>query len=110
MFREVKMGAKQSPSAFNLSLPVKDCTPPARSDADLGTVRADPALVAEGWVRRHVADPDRARESAELYRSMGYEVTVRKLTPEDFGPMCKECASAICRAHVLIYTRGTPPP
>lgn len=105
------MGVKKSPSAFNLSLPVTECTSIDRSDAatepEWGMVKADPALVAEGWVRRHVVDPDRARESVELYRSMGYEVTVRPLIPEDFGPMCKECASAICRSLVLVYTRGT---
>lgn len=74
-------------------------------ELELGTVRSDPALIAAGWVRRHLVDPDRARESVELYESMGFEVLAHELTPEDFGPQCQECASVVCRSHVLIYTR-----
>jgi hypothetical protein len=70
---------------------------------------ADPKLAAEGWTRRHLADAARAQESIDLYTSMGYEVKVRKLTPADFGPQCAHCASAMCHACVLIYTRKTAP-
>jgi hypothetical protein len=66
---------------------------------------ADPKLLAEGWQRRHLADANRAEEAVELYRSMGYEVRVETLTPDDFGPQCAQCALAGCRACVLIYTR-----
>ncbi len=69
------------------------------------TVEADPQLVAAGWVRRHLADPARAAESIELYRSMGYEVTTQKLSPQDFGPGCSHCASVVGRTCVVIYTR-----
>lgn len=75
------------------------------SEFELGTVRSDPALIAAGWVRRHLVDPDRASESVEIYESMGFEVLAHELTPEDFGPQCRECASIVCRSHVLIYTR-----
>lgn len=68
-------------------------------------VPADPKLVAAGWVRRHLADAARAEESVELYRQMGYEVRVQRLTPADFGPRCARCAEAACHACVLIYTR-----
>jgi hypothetical protein len=77
------------------------------AELELGSVRSDPALIAAGWVRRHLVDPDRARESVELYESMGFEVLVLQLTPDDFGPQCQECASIVCRSHVLIYTRKT---
>jgi len=68
-------------------------------------IPADPKLIAEGWVRRHLADPDRAKEAIELYTSMGYEVKAQKLTPADFGPNCGDCGSVICSTYVLIYTR-----
>ena len=69
------------------------------------SVRSNPKLLAEGWVRRNLADPARAEEMTELYRSLGYEVQAVKLTPEDFGPCCQDCASEICRSYVVIYTR-----
>lgn len=72
---------------------------------DEHSIPADPKLVAEGWVRRHLADPDRAKEAIELYTSMGYEVKAQKLTPADFGPKCGDCSSVICSTYVLIYTR-----
>ncbi|MHC4413720.1 MAG: hypothetical protein ACYS0G_00395 [Planctomycetota bacterium] len=75
-------------------------------NADELSIPADPKLIAEGWVRRHLADPARARESVELYTSMGYEVKVQTLTPSDFGPQCGQCAAVACGSCVLIYTRN----
>jgi hypothetical protein len=74
-------------------------------NADELCIPADPKLVAEGWVRRHLADPARAKESIDLYTSMGYEVKVQKLTASDFAPTCGKCASVVCQTCVLIYTR-----
>ncbi len=84
---------------------------PAQSDEDfvVASVSADPTLVREGWVRRHLADAVRAQEWVDLYRSTGHEVKVRELTPEDFGPQCAHCASVVCSACVLIYTRKPKP-
>lgn len=73
------------------------------------SVPGDPALIAEGWVRRHLIGPDRVRESIEIYESLGYEVNAQTLAPEDFADQCKECASIICRSYVLIYTRLANP-
>ena len=72
------------------------------------SIRTDPALEAAGWVRRHMVDPARAVETTELYESLGFEVLRHKLTPDDFGPMCSECAADACRSYVLIYTRRKP--
>jgi hypothetical protein len=69
------------------------------------SIAAHSKLLAEGWVRRHLADPARTRESIELYTSMGYEVKTLKLTPSDLGPMCGLCALDVCKSCVLIYTR-----
>ena len=69
------------------------------------SIPADPQLVADGWERRYLADPDRAREAIDLYESLGYEVKAQSLTPGDFGPNCGDCASVVCSNYVLIYTR-----
>ncbi len=76
--------------------PVDDCQFPAPSD---------PQLVAEGWLRRHVVDKERAEESIELYRSLGFEVRTVKLTDPEFAKACAGCAPAFCGSHVVIYTR-----
>ncbi|MHC4140892.1 MAG: hypothetical protein ACYTA3_08470 [Planctomycetota bacterium] len=84
---------------------------PAQSDEDfmVASVSTDPKLVREGWVRRHFAERARVQESIDLYTSMGFEVKVQELTPADFGPQCAHCASVMCHACVLIYTRKTEP-
>ncbi len=70
---------------------------------------ANRALEAAGWERRFLADELRAREAVELYESLGYEVRAQQLEPADFGPQCDECAAAVCRSYVLIYTRRPEP-
>jgi len=81
-----------------------DCAPGPNNDNE-HSIRSDPKLLADGWVRRHLADPERAKEALELYASMGFEVMAHELTPDDFGPNCTDCASVICKSYVLIYTR-----
>lgn len=75
---------------------------------------ADPALTAKGWVRRNVADSDRASEVIELYRSLGFDVRVEPLRPADFGPQCQGCVLSACKSYLMIYTRkgtgGDPRP
>jgi len=71
-------------------------------------IAADPELIAAGWERRYLADPDRAREAVELYTSLGYEVKAQKLTPADFDASCGDCPAHVCQAYVLIYTRKRP--
>lgn len=83
---------------------------PLRADGGEFSIRSDPALLAEGWVRRHVVGPDRVEESMELYRSLGFEVKAVTLTPADFGPSCQSCAAEICGSYVLIYTRKADHP
>ncbi len=69
------------------------------------SVQPDPELLAGGWERRQLADPDRAKEAIELYESLGFEVLAKELTEEDFGDACKTCAIAGCNGYVMIYTR-----
>ncbi len=65
----------------------------------------DPALLAQGWVRRTMAEPARIEELTELYESTGFEVHVQQLAKENFGPSCEGCAESACSTYVLIYTR-----
>lgn len=72
-------------------------------------IAADPDLVAEGWVRRNLADPTRVEELTELYASLGYEVKTQHLRPADLDPQCSACAMvAACGSSVVIYTRKPP--
>ena len=68
-------------------------------------ISSDAELVADGWERRFLADPERAREAVQLYTSLGYEVLEHKLTPAEFGPMCGQCPETSCLSYVMIYTR-----
>jgi hypothetical protein len=66
--------------------------------------RSEAELIAEGWTRRFVAAPVRLKESVELYESMGYEVHLEPLTPEDLQAECEDCRLAVALFRV-IYTR-----
>ena len=89
-----------------MSTPCAPTTPEGQeSPVSNGAVAVDPALVADGWERRYLADENRAAEARELYTSLGYEVLEGRLEPDDFGPACGECALVVCPTHVMIYTR-----
>ena len=85
------------------------CPPQGADAAELqvsGAITADPALVAEGWEQRYLADENRAAEARELYSALGYEVLEHRLEPDDFGPGCGECpVLVVCGSYVMVYTR-----
>ncbi len=68
----------------------------------------DPALVAAGWVRRHLVDPDRAQETAAAYAAAGFEVHLQAMRTRDFGAACQSCAASACGACYIVYTRRPP--
>ena len=76
------------------------------SDGTTG-VRSNRTLLAQGWERRHLADPARAQEAIKTYEALGFEVRAERLTREDFGSSCFACSAAVCKTYVLIYTRRT---
>ncbi len=85
-------------------IPIEDeCHTPGGPDGTSPAI--DPELEAEGWLRRHLADQDRAKEAAELYSSLGFEVKLQKLTPTNFGASCQDCATSICSSYVMVLTR-----
>jgi len=66
---------------------------------------AEPALAAEGWVARFLADGSRAEEAMQIYADLGFEVMTRQLAPDHVGPLCAECAESACPLYAMIYTR-----
>jgi hypothetical protein len=68
------------------------------------------ALSLEGWERRFVADPARAREAAEVYAAAGFEVHAVPARPEDLAgdrlrDGCETCWLAQSFGFQVIYTR-----
>ncbi|MDP6376480.1 MAG: hypothetical protein QF921_14785 [Pseudomonadales bacterium] len=80
---------------------------PSATSGDEGfDIPADQTLVAEGWVRRYLADAERTEEAVELYTSLGFEVKTTQLAPAELGPQCTDCAAGVCASYRLIYTRA----
>lgn len=65
----------------------------------------DPRLTAEGWQRRFMADPIRAREAVCLYSELGFEVRLEAAQPSELSLACGDCRLATCLAYQTIYTR-----
>jgi hypothetical protein len=65
----------------------------------------DPELIAQGWERRFMADPARAKEAVALYTELGYEVRAEPIRQVEMGPDCGDCRVATYMGFVTIYTR-----
>lgn len=65
---------------------------------------ADPALLADGWEYRFVADATRATESVALYRELGFEVHEAPVG-EAASPACQDCQLVALLKFHAIYTR-----
>ncbi|MEM1538579.1 MAG: hypothetical protein QXQ28_05865 [Candidatus Nezhaarchaeales archaeon] len=59
----------------------------------------------DGWVRRFVADEPRLSEAVKLYESLGYEVKLEPVTPNELSEVCGSCVMAECGRYRVIYTR-----
>ena len=80
--------------------------------ADEGTrwtsgAERDRVLERRGWHRRYVGGPPRLDEQIALYRSLGHEVRVESLSPEEIREECGDCALALSFFKV-VYTRKSP--
>jgi hypothetical protein len=69
--------------------------PAGRSEAD---------LLAAGWERRFIYDEPRLSEAVELYRELGFEVTLLPVAPDD--GRCTECMLQEPDRYRVIYTRA----
>ena len=68
----------------------------------------DPDLVAKGWERRFMADPNRLQESTAIYKELGYEIHIEPVKPEELSTVCGDCRLVACSAFSTIYTRRKP--
>lgn len=62
-------------------------------------------MAPDRWERRFVADAERAREAAEIYRQAGFEVRVETEIPEDLRDECIDCWLVKAGFFRVIYTR-----
>ena len=70
---------------------------------------ADPARLAEGWVRRFIADAARADEAVALYRSLGMEAEADPARPDALNAGCGDCQLVQLLNFRVIYTRRRDP-
>jgi len=63
-------------------------------------------IKATDWVRRSIIDNDRVSEQIEKYESIGFEVMVKDVDPEQLPEeYCKECFIANPEKYKILYTR-----
>lgn len=60
-------------------------------------------LKKEGWVKQNTIDEPRLSELVELYKSLGMEVRLEPVTPEEME--CMECFKLHPNRYKTIYTR-----
>lgn len=66
---------------------------------------AKPELTAQGWERRFVTDGRRLKEYAALYDSLGFDVRVEPILPEETSPDCSDCRLIMALQFHTLYTR-----
>jgi hypothetical protein len=72
--------------------------------------RPDPVRLADGWAFRFVTDGARARESAALYREIGFEVCTDPVGDRFGPPDCRDCRLVAALDFRAIYTRRADAP
>lgn len=73
-----------------------------------GIEEPDPALLAEGWERRFIADGHRSAEVVELYRQLGYEVRLEPIRAAEIPEGCSGCQLVFLLQFKTVYTRKRP--
>ena len=68
------------------------------------TEEKDRELARSGWIRRFVGGPPRLGELRELYESLGHEVRLERLSPEELAEECRDCRLAL-ELFRVVYTR-----
>ncbi len=63
-------------------------------------------LNREGWVRNFSAKEPRLSEFSELYESLGFEVRLEPLRPDEIEGDCKVCFEDELEDYRTIYTRA----
>jgi len=73
-----------------------------------GIEEPDPALLAEGWERRFIADGQRSTEVVELYRQLGFEVRLEPIRAAEIPEGCSDCQLVFLLQFKTVYTRKRP--
>ena len=68
-------------------------------------LKADPKLVAEGWMPRFIGDARQVKEATDLYTELGFEVRTEPVSVDDMGDDCSDCQVLILLAFKTVYTR-----
>ncbi len=68
----------------------------------------DSALTADGWQWRCNADDNRAREVADTYRELGFEVRLVPVEPDRLNESCSGCHETLCALNAVYVRRPTP--
>lgn len=63
-------------------------------------------LEKQGWTKQFTACEPRLSEAVELYMSLGLEVRLEPLLPEELDEKCKVCYEADKDKYRTIYTRA----
>lgn len=87
----------------------KPSLPPLRCNVDESgalacPLESDAALLATGWERRFIAEPQRAEEMAQIYRDLGFAV---RLEPVKLVNVRDECAGCqeVFEKFLAVYTK-----
>ncbi len=68
-------------------------------------VTRDGQLQKEGWTRRFIYDEPRLSEAKEMYESLGLEVRLEPVIPEELDEGCDTCFKEYPDRYKVIYTR-----
>ncbi len=63
-------------------------------------------LEKQGWTKQFTACEPRLSEAVELYKSLGLEVRLEPVIPEELDAQCKVCYESDKDKHRTIYTRA----
>ena len=63
-------------------------------------------LKKQGWVKQFTYDEPRLSEAAELYESLGFEVYLEPLRPNELDmQQCMTCYETMCSRYKTIYIK-----
>ena len=62
-------------------------------------------LEKEGWIRQFTADEPRLSEAVEMYKSLGFQVHLEPMVPDENSEECAACLEVMCDRYKTIYTR-----
>ncbi len=62
-------------------------------------------LEREGWTRQFMGEEPRLSEAIEMYKSLGFEVYLEPMVPDENSEECAACLEVMCGRYKTIYTR-----